>query len=120
MNFTMPPRIALRRIAWSILLFSRVSSNISSSSLFGGIDVLYHRKMLKLSGALVAQWIEQPRPKGLMWVRFLPRALSKSFLRDIHREIREDEVGAGALDAAERFAHDAPLIDGACRCGEFD
>ena len=31
--------------------------------------------MLESSHALVVQWIEQSRPKGLMWVRFLPWAL---------------------------------------------
>lgn len=30
--------------------------------------------MLESVNALVVQWIEQSRPKGLMWVRFLPRA----------------------------------------------
>lgn len=36
------------------------------------MEIVVYGSMFLL--ALVVQWIEQPRPKGLMWVRFLPRA----------------------------------------------
>src|SRR5689334_14557243 len=54
--------------------------------------------MVSSMSALVAQWIEQSRPKGKMWVRFLPRAPRAQCLRTARAGIED------LCDVFERLA----------------
>ena len=57
-----------------------IYATLARAALVSGSFQSYTRSMskcklfLSFSFALVAQWIELPRPKGEMWVRFLLRA----------------------------------------------
>ena len=51
--------------------------------------------------ALVVQRIEQPRPKGSMWVQFLPRALVKQ-VTELVASRSFSEVGTGHTREAQK------------------
>ena len=66
--------------------------------------VFYHQQDDTLHVPLVAQWIEQSRPKGEMWVRFLPRGLdSKELLEPLFVET-DDELIAYRDDGNAHLA----------------
>src|SRR3989344_7160689 len=64
--------------------------------------------MLHFNYPLVAQWIEQSRPKGEIWVRFLSRGLDRKQLPEVPFIEADDELIA---DVDDRNPHLTTLLD---------
>jgi hypothetical protein len=71
-----PKRIAPHRVEHSVVLLSEAIRLLQHPLIGFHIDIYFTiTRMVEYMHPLVAQWIEQSRPKGEMWVRFLPRGL---------------------------------------------